>query len=340
MKKVMLYAFLSANLILAAISPVPATEPKAMKSPERIALLFPQAFGIFFILGIANRAVALPSKHTGTNNIEKSQFFRAISPEISSALDLGQPTSPAIETILKAGPDLILISAATEHSNNSYETLKKHGLNLVSLKAGFGTVEEWLQTVDHLAELTGTTQRAQRYRDYFSEKLKLIETRLAGLSDEQRPSVALLNTVGTQMVIRGSRTSFGYNLIRLAGGRLMNAGNDPETSAGCAELMFAYDPDIIIDDAKIDVFYKADWWKELRAVKTGRVFKTPADDQQAWVTNWFLPAYSPVGILWLAKILHPDKFADIDLKKEHEAFCVMLYGQTFSHSGDGFLSTR
>lgn len=337
MKRALLFALLAINILSANMVSMAETGLGHAESPKRIALIFPQALGILFILGLTDLAVALPAKHTATSDITGSVFFKAVSPGISSALDIGQPTSPGIETILKANPDLVIISSATEHSNSSYETLKKHGLNLVPLKAGFGSIEEWLQNIDYLAETTGTVQRAQRYRAFFTERIRMIESRLKDIPEEQKPSVALLNTVGTQMVIRGSRTSFGYNLIKIAGGRLMQAGEDPETSAGCAELMFAYDPDIIIDDSKVDVFHKADWWKELRAVKENKVFKTPADDHQAWVTNWFLPACSPVGVLWLAKIFHPELFSDIDLKKEHEAFCIMLYDKPLTHLGTGFL---
>ena len=89
-------------------------------------------------------------------------------------------------------------------------------------------------------------------------------------------------------------------------------------------MLFKFDPQIIIDDSRSDEFYKAEWFKLLKPVKEGKIYKTPQDDKQAWVTNWSQPTYSCLGLLWLAKIFHPETFADVDIEKEHKYFCEKL----------------
>jgi len=42
---------------------------------------------------------------------------------------------------------------------------------------------------------------------------------------------------------------------------------------------------------------------------------------------------SILGILWLAKILHPDVFADLDVLKEADAFHKEFFGHTFTELG-------
>lgn len=303
---------------------------------QRIVVLYPLAFGIIFILDLAKNVVCLPMRSIGIADGKLESFYSTFAANLASVTDVGQPTSPNMETILKARPDLIVASKATEHANPAINVIRNNGVKILQLNAGFGTVSEWLEAVKMLASATGKLERARKYEDFYRQRLKLVQERIADIPVEKRPKVALLNTTGSQMVIRGSRTTFGYELISSAGGRLMEHGSDPADSAGCAELMFSFDPDIIIDDSKVDIFYKAEWWNSLRAVKENRVYKTPADDKQAWVTNWFLSTYSPIGILWLAKKIHPAKFSDIDLKAEHEAFCQMLYARPFKHSGTGF----
>lgn len=304
--------------------------------PSRIALLYPQAIGLFFVLDLTDRVVCLPQRAAGIVDGRLDAFYSAFAPSFSGIADIGQAGTPNIETILHANPDLAVASNDASHSGNLTKSLAQHGIRTVKLNVSFGTVDEWLESVVALAKVTGRRQQAEKYAAFFREKLAFVSSRTADIPVDKRPKVAMINTTGNQMVLRGSRTTYGHNLICLTGGRLMSSGDDPTDSAGCAELLFAFDPDLIIDDAKNDIFYKASWWQSLRAVKENCVYKTPADDRQAWLTNWFLPTYSPVGILWLAKKIYPERFADVDLKKEHEDFCKLLYGRTFVHSGTGF----
>lgn len=337
----LIISFFAANWVFAtataaADATTSNTETAVASHPGRIALLYPQAIGLFFILDLTDKVVCLPRRPAGIADSKLEAFYSTFSPSFSDVADTGQVGMPNIETILRARPDLAVASLDFSYSGNLTRSLEQHGIKTVTLHAGFGTVDEWLESVAKLAEVTGSKERAEKYTAFFREKLDLVSSRTADIPVEKRPKVAMINTSGNQMVLRGSRTTYGLNLIRLAGGRLMDSGDDPADSAGCAELLFAFDPDLIIDDAKNDIFYKASWWGSLRAVKEGRVYKTPADDRQAWVTNWFLSTYSPVGILWLAKKFYPERFADIDLKTEHENFCRMLYGRPFAHAGSGF----
>jgi iron complex transport system substrate-binding protein len=325
--------FILAITVLSA--PFSAATAKPAANGIRIGLLYPLAFGLVFILDLQNQLVCVPHPQLGLKQASGS-FYSTFAPGLPESDDTGQPSSPNIESLLRSKPDLMIVSKTAEHANTATAKLKENGIALAELRAGFGTIEEWLEAVKQLGAITERVQRAEAYESFFRSRIRLIQERLADIPQQDRPKVALVNTSGNQMIIRGSRTTFGYELIKAAGGRLMESGDDPADAAGCAELLFAFDPDIIIDDSKIDIFYKAEWWNALRAVKENRVYKTPADDQQAWVTNWFLSTYSPIGILWLAKKFHPDRFTDIDLKKEHAEFCRMLYNREFTHSGPGF----
>lgn len=330
-------AILSANALHSSGLPADKVQnSSSSKTPERIAVLYPLSFGIVFILDLSANVACVPTMLIGIADGKLGSFYSTFAPGLATVADVGQPTTPNLETILKTKPDFIIASKATEHSTAVIKVLRDNDINVLQLSAGFGSIEEWLEAVNIMASATGKVERAQEYEAFFRQRLNLVKKRITDIPFEKRPKIALVNTTGSQMIIRGSRTTFGYDLISLAGGRLMEKGDDPADSAGCAELMFSFDPDIIIDDAKVDIFYKASWWDSLRAVKEKKVYKTPADDKQAWITNWFLSTYSPVGILWLAKKIHPEKFADIDLRAEHEAFCKMLYGKPFMHAGTGF----
>jgi iron complex transport system substrate-binding protein len=73
-----------------------------------------------------------------------------------------------------------------------------------------------------------------------------------------------------------------------------------------------------------------EWWNELRAVKNNRVYVAPIDDPNVIMTGWMNNMYGPLGILWIAKSIHPDVFKDLDLEKEHDKFCEEIFGFSVS----------
>ena len=69
-----------------------------------------------------------------------------------------------------------------------------------------------------------------------------------------------------------------------------------------------------------------DWWPQLRAVKEKRVYVAPIDDPSVIMTGWINNMYGPLGLLWIAKSVHPELFKDLDLDKEHDKFCEEIFG--------------
>jgi len=293
---------------------------------ERLVVLFPQIFGAVYLLGLQDLVIGLPKMKIKLDADAPDGFYFRMAPHIGEAVDVGFPGQPNMETLFSLKPDLVLSVDENIHPTPANKLLRKNGISVLALKGGFGGVTEWLAAIRLIARATGKEGQALKYEAFFREKMKLVRERVAKIPQDRRPKIALVNTNNGQLVIRGSRTRFGTELIRLAGGIVMQEGKDPGDSNGCAEILFSFDPDIIIDDTLVDILKGASWWKKLRAVKNNKVYRTPQDDPKAWVTNWYMSAYSPLGLLWLAKTFHPDAFADIDLDAERNAFYKQIWG--------------
>ena len=303
---------------------------------EKLAVLFPQSFGLVYILDLSDKLVGIPKNNLRVARTPDSPFCAKFVPQVYKAADVGSPGKPNMETIFKLKPDLVLSLTHVPQMGKFNKLMNNNGIPAFTVKAGFGSMQDWLEAVEKVGKMTGKENEALKYIDYVNLKSDFIKNRLSGVEYEKRPKVVLVNTFGGQMSIRGARTNFASSLIELAGGRLISGDKDPADAAACGEMLFKFDPDIIIDDTASGEINRPSWWKELNAVKNGKVYETPYDDEKAWFTNWLFQSHSPLGAMWLAKKIHPDLFADVDLRKEQEEFYTAILGKPFTHRGTGF----
>ena len=94
------------------------------------------------------------------------------------------------------------------------------------------------------------------------------------------------------------------------------------------EQIAAWNPDVIIvgtapNEASRRAILSDPRWSQIKAVKTGRVFVNPSG-VYLWDRH---SAEAALQVLWAAKTLHPNRFPDLDLRKETKAF----YAKFFNH---------
>jgi iron complex transport system substrate-binding protein len=95
------------------------------------------------------------------------------------------------------------------------------------------------------------------------------------------------------------------------------------------EQIAAWDPDQIYvvsykaDPSQVVEKLKADpQWQELKAVKAGQIYGFASD-----VFSWDQPDPRWIlGLTWLAGKVHPDRFADLNMRDEASHFFEQMYG--------------
>jgi len=295
----------------------------------RLVVLFPQSLGLSYILGLGNNIVGMPFQRLSLRADDLCDFFKAYSPNIADAVDVGNPGSPNTETILRLKPTLVFSAVHVPASVKLNAFLSEKGVQVLGLKAGFGNVDDWLEVVSSTGAKIDRTAKSEAYIRLFRKNIELVRSRIATV--EKRPKVLVVNSGDGQPTIRGSRTTFVYDLIEIAGGRVIEDGDNSQNVSANAEVILKFDPDIIITDMP-DIVEEWSWWKHLRAVKEKKFFVCPVEDPKMRITGWNQNLFAPLGVLWLAKTIHPDRFADIDLIKEHETFCKTVLGKAFAES--------
>ncbi len=323
MKKIIKY-IISISLLLV---------PLTAEAIERLVVTFPLSFGLVYIMGLSDKVVGMPTQKLRIKDGKLGPFYSHYSPNLASATDIGFTGAVNIETVISLQPDLVISSETITGAKDNTKLLRENGIKVLEVKAGMGTVKDWLDTVKKSCSDAGLSHRAEIYCSLWEKNLKIVNKHLAKIPQNKRVKVTLINSNGGNITVRGSRSTFCIDLIKLAGGIVMEGKEDPRDSAACAELVYKFDPDVVIDDFSTTNNIPS-WINHLTAVKNGRVYPIPYDDKQAWITIWTFNTYSPLGLLWLAKNFYPKEFDDVNLEKAHEEFCVSIFGSNFISKSD------
>jgi len=250
--------------------------------PRRIISLVPSVTEILFALGAQEQLVAVTDACTY--------------PEAATLLpQVGQYADPSMEQILLQHPDLVFASA---DMNRPDQVTRLESLNIPVFVVYPNTVQETLETILAIGQVTGHATAAEELFDDFSRRLRHIEQQL-----DQRAKVSALVCVMLQpLVVAGPNTIVG-DILRYAGAINPVPPGTNNYPTWNMEALLRIDPEVIIvsahpgQPAPASVF---DQWPQLQAMREQRIIVTVAD----WIHR---PGPRMIlGIEALAKALHPD----------------------------------
>lgn len=304
-------------------APIPLSKP-----PEKIAVFYPQSLSLIYLFGVQNKVSVLPLSKVKIS-LHEGGFFAQLDPGILAKKDGGYPAKPDIEVITGAGPDIIISPTFKIKADAFFEKLK---IPVFRVHGSFAQYEDWLDAVLKFGELFGQKQKAVEYNEYFKKTLELTafrpETGETALKSIKKAAHIVINA--NKYIAGGKKSRFIKWFISNMGCEVLDY---PESAADevvlSVEDIIKFDPEYIfidtvthaggIDNVSLKIL-KEDFWKKLRAYKENKIYFVPADDNTCFLTNRFFILCAPLGILWAAKILHPEKFSNIDLEKENEEF--------------------
>ncbi len=304
---------------------------------NRIAAIAGPTYEMVFMLGSADKIVMVKSGHT-----ENYPLALLTNPALADCAGIAaNPSSSVnIEDYLEQDIDLVI------YYDNEIELKKFDAVDMAAVVATKNTglldslEEVKAQTIDDfiinlttplriLSEALGTEEAAGEYeawKAYCDEKLRMVYERTRDLTEEERQTVYWGNTWGEEI-----RSTYAlknrYYEIYLAGGTLIGPEENSNFPEVTAEQLYDWDPDVIlvdnhggVPDLVMKSMYKENSkWSTLSAVKNQELHRIPAG-------VFFLDKGSTTTllVLWMAKILHPDLFEDVDLIEE-----VKYYYQEF-----------
>ena len=299
--------------------------------PARIICLSPGALRQICYLGEADKVV-------GVESLEKSRPmgrpYWLAHPELASlpVIGPGGPKSineePDLEAVLKVKPDVIFVTYM--QSSKADELQKKLGIPVVVLT--YGRLEQFDEAVYDSLRVAGKALkkegRAEEIVAFARACQSDLQKKTEGFDSAKRPTVfaGAVGFKGTQGI---ESTDANYAPLEWVG-----ADNVAKRSGKQGHLfvtkeqLLAWDPEIIFIDGgglslvRQDFERKPDFYRALRAVKNGRVYLLlPFNWYMTNVCTTILDAYA------VGKVLHPDRFADIDLKRKADEVYTFFVGK-------------
>jgi len=201
------------------------------------------------------------------------------------------------------------------------------------------SIEEYIElstaAAGILAKILGSEalEKYAAWKKYCTEKLTMIYERTKDIPDEKRKTIYWGNTWGENILASYSLKNRYYE-IRLCGGMLLGpltgTGNFPEITP---EQLFSWDPEVIVVDNHgnfpdlviADMYKEKSRWASLQAVINRELHRIPAG-------VFFLDkgTTTTLMLLWLANVLQPELFTDINIEEEIKYYYREFYSYDLS----------
>lgn len=289
----------------------------------RVATPWPAQNTIIAMLGYGENIV-------GTSAVAKRiPLFRQIYPGINRVPAIAVTTAHEInpEQVIALKAQLLFIPQNMHLSQP--ELLAQAGVKTLALQAN--SIAALRERVTLTARALGPDAEAidQRYQHYFDRNIALIQQRLKGLPPAER--VRIYHSMGSPLHTSG-RPSLNQDWMDLAGAANVAERWFPAQKRGAAEVplekIVAADPEVIVAMNRRDaeIIRQSVAWQSTSAVQHQRVYVNPQG------LFWWCRETSEeaIQILWLAKTLYPQRFADIDMVKETHDFYQNFFAISLS----------
>jgi iron complex transport system substrate-binding protein len=280
------------------------------------------------------RALGAIDRIVGIDLATKTKVDEGFYPELVDIPVIGSWDEPNYEKIAELHPDVvIMLSSYPPLPDEVQNQLEPFGIAVVGLD--FYRIEVYFQEIRTLGFMLGLEDKAEEYISFFQSKYNLIKSRIEGLSQDERKTV-YFEGVDKYYTYGGADYGCGIpGIIRAAGGIDLY----PEFSAYYFEVdpesVAVRNPDVILKGASGGYFLKdTTEFQRIREEIMSRpelANTTAIKNNDVYVISWDVAggARKKFGPVFLAKILYPEKFQDLDpnefLREYLEKYQKMSY---------------
>lgn len=283
------------------------------EKPHRIVSAFGVATAYLYSLIGGEKIVA--ARYLGVSDHPRSREVMArLDPEYERK---ALPGEVSVEELVAKGTELAF--AGLKHQDLAKLLGEVRIPTVLIGPETFKAVEEATLLV---GKALGEEEKAQRLVAFYQEILAAVARATADISLAARPKVLV---IGTSPLRVASGAMYQSRLVELAGGVSVTQGIPGYWQNVSIEQVLIWNPDVIIivpySLVKPTDLLQDPLWRDLEAVKSGSIYKMP---QLLFAWDTPIPE-SVLGILWIARILHPGQFP-LDLAGTIRAFYQDFYG--------------
>ena len=313
-------------------------EVKVPEEVQKIAAIAGPTYEMVFMLGSGDQIAMVKSGHTDSYPLANLTNPRL---ETLEGLAANPSSSVNIEDYLKHDIDLVV------YYDNEIELKKFDAVDMAAIVVSKNTgliasldeaksltidefIEKLTQPLDILSTALNTEEARSEYetwRNYCDEKLRMVYERTKDIPMEERQTVYWGNTWGEEIRSTYALKNRWYE-VYLAGGQLIGPEENSNFPEVTAEQLYSWDPDIILVDnhgglpglVMQSMYRENSKWSTLSAVQNQQLHRIPAG-------VFFLDKGSTTTllVLWMATILQPELFSDIDMVEEVKYYYSEFY---------------
>jgi len=262
------------------------------KKPERVVSLVPSITEIIFKIGAGD-------------SIKAVTYHDTYPVEAGTKKIVGGFFSPSLKAIKAVQPDIIFLSRLHKKVMEKFD----HGkCKLINLETD--SVADSYKNINLLGKIFNKEENAAGIIDEIKNRLKIIEKKLSKIPKSKRKRV--LRLMGRDPVMTPGDDSFQNEMIRAAGGIAPVLGKKGNIVVITKEEWMKFNPQVIYgcggDRKTAKRFFNRPGWKNVDAVKNGKIFNFPCDLTCRASTN------TGYFISWLSSVIYTDEFS----KKESQ----------------------
>lgn len=291
----------------------------------RVATSWEAQNSVLAMLGYGDKIVAT------TRFARNTPAFQKFVPSIKNAAltTMSSQANVSVEQLIALHPDILFTSQG--FPSNKLAQLERAGIAVAWFRSN--SMDALVERVGLTAKMLGpqAEAKATTYQAYFAHNKALVAERLKNIPMAKRLKVYVAS--GTPLTTSG-RPSLNQDWIDLAGAiNIAERWQLSDAHHGSAnvsiESIIAAAPDVIISLRARDVTtmqHQDPRWRNVKAVKNGRVYANPRG------LFWWCRETSEEALqfLWVAKLLYPEHFSDIDMQQETKQFYQKFYNISLS----------
>ncbi len=279
---------------------------------------------IFLFPDVAEKLVALELR-----NFDTQTFLGLVDPKVKVSPMLEKDSGP--EQIAPYQPDLVIVKNVSLGKLGS--ALQEISIPVMGMN--LETPEFFYEDIRALGKAFDNSARADEIIAYYHKIEKQLSDRLAGLEEEDKPSVLVLqySEDGGEVSFKVPPVSYlQTTMVEKAGGSPIwteiDAGGDGWIQIGLEQIA-AWNPEMVFvvnyNGDSVETAQKlmaSPTWAGLKAVENQQIFGYPAD-----FASWDLidPRWI-LGQQWMATVIQPQRTTDIDLRAQVVNFYHEMYG--------------
>ena len=242
---------------------------------------------------------------------------------------IGVKDEPDPELLLKADPDVIMMSAAV--GTDADEIQEKTGIPVVTIPLNDGMLDEdTYETFRIMGEVYGKEERAEELTEYLDGVKADLAERTADIDEDGRLST-YVGGVSYKGLHGFEGTEAGYGPLEAIGAKNMADETGQKGAFNIdREQVLAWDPDVIFIDLEgLDLINEdygdnPEYYGQLSAVKEGRVYSQISYRSSASNLETAL-----ADTYYAGTVLYPERFSDIDPEEKADEIFEKLLGTEF-----------